>query len=176
MLSDVEIRAALAQGEIVIYPPPVDSDIQPASIDVHLGSRIGILLQPISEIATRLTEPSNISYQEIIEFVLIPKAFILAQLAERVTLSSGIVARIEGKSSIGRKGVAIHVTAGFVDPGWDGILTLEIYNASNIPYILRPGDPIGQLAFDRLVIPSERPYGHKDLGSHFQGSDEVKGS
>lgn len=176
MLSDVEIREALHLQQIKIIPEPKDSDIQPASIDVHLGNRFGFLSQPPMDSAVLLSDKSVVRYGELDELILRPGDFVLGQLAEWITLDAWHVARIEGKSSIGRKGVAIHVTAGFVDPGWDGILTVEMFNASNVTYILRPGDAIGQVAFDKLVRPSARPYGHKDLGSHYQGSKEVRGS
>lgn len=173
MLSDVEIIEAMRAGDIIIDPYPADRDIQPASIDVHLGKRFGVLQTPLHRIA-RIVDPSEVEYREG-PLRLYPYGFALGQLAERVTISERYVARIEGKSSNGRKGLTIHVTAGFVDPGWDGILTVELFNASNITYILQAGDPIGQLAFDRLLIASSRPYGHKDLGSHYQGAKEVQG-
>lgn len=175
MLSDIEIRAAMNLGDIRIEPEPEDRDIQPASIDVHLGARFG-LLQRQDFIIVPLTAPSKVRYFDATEIVLGPGQFALGQLAERVTLSARMVARIEGKSSNGRKGLAIHVTAGFVDPGWDGILTVELFNASQITYLLRAGDPIGQLAFDALNIPAARPYGHKELDSHYQNSEAVKGA
>lgn len=174
MLSDVEIWEAMETGDIKLDPPPKRSARQPASIDVHLGNRFGALIHPGHPV--RLTDPSTVDYVMADEVVLRPRAFVLAQLQERLTLSARMVARIEGKSSNGRKGLAIHVTAGFVDPGWDGILTIELFNTSSIVYILKAGDPIGQLAFSRLEVAAARPYGHEELGSHFQGSDEVRGS
>lgn len=178
VLSDVEIREALAQGSIKVFPTPIDRDIQPASIDVHLGSRFGQLVSNDGA-PRRLTAPSDVKYIDIGdkgEYVLYPGEFVIGHLLETVAIDASLVARIEGKSSNGRRGVAIHVTAGFVDPGWDGVLTVELYNASNITYSLCKGDPIGQLAFDRLVVPSARPYGHKDLGSHYQNSISVGGA
>jgi dCTP deaminase len=174
MLSDTQIRAALNLGQIVIEPPPQDGDIQPASVDVHLGRRFGRLKKQHS--IYNLTASSDVEYFERDSITLKPGQFILGQLAESLTLNASHIARIEGKSSVGRKGIAIHVTAGFVDPGWSGVLTIELFNASNISYLLRAGDPIGQLAFDRLEVPSKRPYGHKELNSHYQNSEEVKGS
>ena len=174
MLSDVQIREALIRKQIVIDPSPADADIQPASVDVHLGRKFGRLRKKQS--IYKLTDASDVDYFEFNYITLRPGEFILGQLAESVTINESHIARIEGKSSIGRKGIAIHVTAGFVDPGWSGILTLEIFNASQIVYILTAGDPIAQLAFDNLSIPSARPYGHPQLNSHYQHSQEVKGS
>jgi dCTP deaminase len=175
LLSDVEIREALEDGDIILDPPPIDGDIQPASIDVHLGDRFGFLRERGRRRLVRLTDRSLVDYKQANELALGPGQFALGQLAERLTLSPSMVARLEGKSSNGRKGLAIHVTAGFVDPGWDGILTIELFNASNTAYLLCKGDPIGQLAFDRLAVPSERPYGRKELRSRYQGSNEVQG-
>lgn len=176
MLSDVEIRQALQWGSIVLDPPPFDKDIQPASIDVHIGRRFGRLQAPNGNIPYYIRESSKVEYAEADELVFKPGDFILAQLAEKLTIDASIVARVEGKSSIGRKGVGIHVTAGFVDPGWNGYLTLEMFNASKITYIIKAGDPIAQLAFDRLSIRSARPYGSEGLGSHYQDSEGTQGS
>lgn len=176
MLSDGEIREALESGAIVLDPPPEDKDIQPCSIDVHLGGRFGLIPPRARTHLVRLSDKSEVEYFTKRELVLGPGQVCLAQLKERLTLDASHTARIEGKSSIGRKFLSIHATAGFVDPGWDGILTLELHNASNVNLLLCEGDPIGQLAFEKLARPAERPYGHEDLGSHYQGSDEVKGS
>lgn len=174
MLSDTQIRAALNLREIIIEPPPRDEDIQPASVDVHLGHKFGHLQKKNS--IYRLTDQSDVVYVERDSITLKPGQFVLGQLAESLTLNASHIARIEGKSSVGRKGIAIHVTAGFVDPGWSGILTIEIFNVSDVSYILTPGDPIAQLAFDKLTVPSQRPYGHSELNSHYQRSEGVKGS
>ena len=175
MLSDGEIREALEKKWIVIDPFPEDHQIQPASVDVHLGGRFGRLFKEGRQ-PPPLTDTSRVDYFDHKVTVLRPGQFLLAQLAERLTLNSSIIARIEGKSSVGRKGVAIHTTAGFVDPGWDGYLTIERFNASDIPYALRAGDPIAQLAFDKLAVPALRPYGHEELNSHYQQSTSVQGS
>ncbi len=172
MLSDGQIRHALKQGWIKLDPYPEDKDIQPASIDVHLGNRFGGL-KPIRG-AIHLNRPSEVLWMTGKELILHPHEFALAHIKERLTLKANFVARIEGKSSIGRRGIAIHVTAGFVDPGWDGNLTIELFNASQQTYILCEGDAIGQLAFDRLTAASLRPYGHKELGSHYQGATEAQ--
>jgi dCTP deaminase len=176
MMTDGEIREALEKGWIKIDPEPADSDIQPCSIDVHLGNVFGLIPFINRRNFVRLSEKSEVEYRTSNELVLGPNEFVLAQLKERVTLDNQTVARIEGKSSVGRKGISIHATAGFVDAGWDGILTLELHNASGVNVLLRAGDPIGQIAFDRLAVPVQRPYGSKELGSHYQGADRVQGA
>ena len=173
MLSDVEISAGMLSGQIVIDPPPLNEHLQPASIDVHLGNKFGQLVRQRE--AVLLTDPSEVVYFEAEELRIAPGEFYLGQLAQRVRISEWYVARIEGKSSNGRRGLAIHVTAGFVDPGWDGYLTVELFNAGPNTLLLCSGDPIGQLAFDRLETPARRPYGHPELKSHYQGSDQVRG-
>jgi dCTP deaminase len=107
------------------------------------------------------------------EFVIHPGEFVLGRTDERVEVPDDIVCRIEGKSSIGRLGLVVHATAGFVDPGFVGTLTLEITNFNSVPIVLRPGLPICQLSFMTLDRPAERPYGHPDLGSHYHGQTEA---
>lgn len=175
MLSDGEIREALEEKWIVIDPFPEDYQIQPASVDVHLGNRFGRLFKPGRQ-PLELTAESRIDYFDKEVVALHPGQFLLGQIKERLSLNNSIVARIEGKSSVGRKGIAIHITAGFVDPGWDGHLTIEMFNASDIPYFLRVGDPIAQLAFDRLAVPSLRSYGDPSLNSHYHEAETVQGS
>ena len=107
------------------------------------------------------------------DFVIHPTEFVLGRTAESVELPDDVVARIEGKSSLGRLGLIVHATAGFVDPGFRGSLTLEITNFNSVPIVLRPGLPIAQLSFMALDQPAERPYGHPDLGSHYHGQTEA---
>ena len=102
-----------------------------------------------------------------------PGEFVLGRTEEWVELPDDIVARIEGKSSLGRLGLIVHATAGFVDPGWKGTLTLEITNLTRVPIVLWPGKPIAQLSFMTLDAPAERPYGHPELGSHYAGQVEA---
>jgi len=94
---------------------------------------------------------------------------VLGATVERIVLPDDIVARLEGKSSLGRLGLLIHSTAGYVDPGWDGTLTLELSNVANLPIVLTPGMPIGQISFNQMTTPVERPYGTPGLGSKYQG-------
>jgi dCTP deaminase len=118
-----------------------------------------------------LTEHVSVTEDE--PFVIHPGEFVLGATKERVELPDDIVARIEGKSSLGRLGLIVHATAGFVDPSWSGTLTLEITNFNSVPIVLRPGLPIAQLSLMALDAPAERPYGHPDLGSHYQGQIEA---
>ncbi len=174
VLSDRSLKDELAAGRIVIEPfDPVD--IQPASIDVHLGdgfrvfrnSRYPFIDPNVSQ--PELTELITASVAE--PFVLHPGEFVLATTLEKVTLPDNILGRLEGKSTLGRIGLLIHSTAGYVDPGWVGYLTLELSNVANLPILLTPGMKIGQLAFEQLSTPVDRPYGHPDLGSHYQNQE-----
>ena len=157
ILSDKSIEEAMKNEKICIFPLPSDDCFQPASIDIRLGA--GFKDVDGKEMGRRK------------RFLVHPGSFVLACTLERVKLSNDIVAKIEGKSSIGRKGIFIHVTAGYVDPGWDGCLTLEIYNASNKPYLLKYGEKIAQIRFEAITTPVNRPYGHPTLGRHYQGSE-----
>jgi len=156
ILSDRDIKVALAYKEIEISPMPSDDAFQPSSIDLRLGEGF------LSIDGTKLADK---------EIIVRPGGFLLASTLESISLPSGIVAKLEGKSSVGRKGIFVHVTAGYVDPGWKGRLTLEIYNASSEPYTLTSGSKICQIRFMRLSSPVERLYGDPALGNHYQNSD-----
>jgi dCTP deaminase len=110
-----------------------------------------------------------VKIEEDQHFVLHPGEFVLGSTAERVKLPDDLVARIEGKSSLGRLGLLIHSTAGFVDAGWDGHLTLELANVANLPILLYPGMKIGQVSFFEMTTPADNPYGSKRVGSKYQG-------
>ncbi|HVM15884.1 MAG TPA: dCTP deaminase [Egibacteraceae bacterium] len=172
ILSDRSIREALAAGRIVVEPLG-DNAVQPSSVDVRLDDRFRVfhnhrhpyidVRQPMPD----LTE--EVKASEDAPFVLHPGEFVLAATFERIALADDLVARIEGKSSLGRLGLLTHATAGFVDAGWDGWLTLELSNVSTLPIALYPGMKIGQVAFFELSTPAERPYGSGELGSKYQG-------
>ena len=172
VLSDRTIREALASGRIVIEPLAEDA-LQPASVDIRLDRQFRVFRNhrdsyiDVREPAEDLTELETIADDE--PFVLHPGEFVLGSTLERVTLGPDIVARVEGKSSLGRLGLLIHSTAGYVDSGWDGHLTMELSNVANLPIRLYYGMKIGQLAFLELTTPSERPYGSPGLGSKYQG-------
>jgi dCTP deaminase len=176
VLSDGTIRRLIAEGRVRVEPFD-DTMVQPASIDLRLGSsfrvfhnhRIGAI--DLADPPRNLTEHVEIAEQE--SFVIHPGEFVLGRTQEYVELPDDVVARIEGKSSLGRLGLIVHATAGFVDPGFKGTLTLEITNLTRVPIILWPGKPIAQLSFMALDQPAERPYGHPDLGSHYHGQVEA---
>jgi dCTP deaminase len=176
VLSDGTIRRLVAEGHIAIEPWD-EGMVQPASIDLRLGDsfrvfhnhRIGAI--DLANIPENLTERVSVPDGE--SFVIHPGEFVLGATEEHVTLPDDIVARIEGKSSLGRLGLIVHATAGFVDPGFTGTLTLEITNLTRVPIVLWPGKPIAQLSFMTLDRPAERPYGHPDLGSHYHGQVEA---
>jgi dCTP deaminase len=171
VLSDGTIRRLVDEGEIVIAPwDPLM--VQPASVDLKLGTSFRVFhnhriqVIDLAEPPQGLTEPVEVAPDDL--FVIHPNEFVLGRTEERVEMPANLVARIEGKSSLGRLGLIVHATAGFVDPGFQGSLTLEITNFNSVPIVLRPGLPIAQLSFMTLDQPAERPYGHPDLGSHYQ--------
>jgi dCTP deaminase len=176
VLSDGTIRRLVAEERIRIEPwDPLM--VQPASVDLKLGSSFRVFhnhrIQTIdlADPPTGLTEHVEVDADE--PFVIHPNEFVLGRTEEHVVLPDDVVARIEGKSSLGRLGLIVHATAGFVDPGFSGTLTLEITNFNSVPIVLRPGLPIAQLSFMTLDRAAERPYGHPDLGSHYHGQVEA---
>ncbi|MBN2848564.1 MAG: dCTP deaminase [Coriobacteriia bacterium] len=175
VLSDRSIKEQLALGRIVIEPCD-HADIQPSSIDLHLGPRFQVFRNSRYPYIDPQMEQSGL--MDLVEatvgepFVLHPGEFVLGATIERVTLPDDIVARLEGKSSLGRLGLLIHSTAGYVDPGWTGTLTLELSNVANLPIVLTPGMAIGQISFMRMTTSVDRPYGTEGLGSRYQGQVE----
>lgn len=157
ILSDRSLRAELAAGSLVIDPLPEDHAIQPASIDLHLGRQIRW---------TYRADANPISIDG--GFLLAPGRFCLGHTAETVTIPAHLVAQLNGKSSLGRLGLAIHITAGFIDPGFSGQITLELHNCSGLPVRLEPQMPIGQLVLVRMTTAADRPYGSDGLGSKYQ--------
>ncbi|MDF1542656.1 MAG: dCTP deaminase [Anaerosomatales bacterium] len=179
VLSDRTIKEQMVAGRIRIEPCDPD-DIQPSSVDLHLGSSFQVFrnsrypyIDPSREQAG-LMELVRATAEE--PFVLHPGEFVLGTTIERVALADDLVARLEGKSSLGRLGLLIHSTAGYVDPGWDGRLTLELSNVANLPIVLMPGMPIGQISFFQMTTRVERPYGTPGLGSKYQGQTDVTSS
>ena len=172
MLSDRDIRAAIASGRIGIEPFD-PSCVQPASVDIRLDRFFRVfrssrhayidLARPLDDI----TELVGVA--EIEAFILHPGEFVLGSTRERIRLSDDVVSRVEGKSSLGRLGLLIHSTAGFIDPGWDGHVTLELSNVANLPITIYYGMKIGQLSFVQLSEPAQAPYGSDGLGSKYQG-------
>jgi dCTP deaminase len=172
VLSDGTIRRLVADGRIVVEPWD-EAMLQPASVDIRLGDSFRVF-HNYRVTAIDLREPPRNLTEEIVvpdgeAFAIHPGEFVLGRTLETVEIPDNIVSRIEGKSSIGRLGLIVHATAGFVDPGFRGSLTLEITNLTRVPIKLYAGLPIAQLSFMALDAPAERPYGSPELGSHYQG-------
>jgi dCTP deaminase len=170
LLSDRDIRLELDAGRIGLEP--LDREmIQPSSIDVRLDRFFRLFdnhKYPFIDPAEDQPELTRLIETKPDEpFILHPGEFVLGSTLERVALPNDLVARLEGKSSLGRLGLLIHSTAGYVDPGWDGYLTLELSNVANLPITLYPGMKIGQISFFRLTTEAETPYG--GAGSKYQG-------
>jgi len=174
MLSDVDIKRALDEKLIEVSPLD-EAYIQPSSIDLRVGSEFRVFenhkyshIDPKAD-QDDLTTLVTATIEE--PFVLHPGEFVLGTTFERVTLSNKVVARLEGKSSLGRIGLLIHSTAGFVDPGFAGYLTLELSNVANLPIKIYPEMKIGQISFYYLNSPSESEYGSEAYGSKYQGQE-----
>lgn len=179
VLSDRSIREEIARGRIV-FEPFDDACVQPASVDVHLDAKFRVF-RNIRKPYVDVREPQDdltdlVSIEGDSPLILHPREFVLGSTLEKVTIANDLVARVEGKSSLGRLGLLIHSTAGYVDPGWSGHLTLELSNVSNLPVTLYYGMPIGQISFLRLSTPADKPYGADGLGSKYQGQDEPTAS
>ena len=172
MLSDGTILRLVEEGRITIDPWDPER-VQPASVDLRLGDSFRVFHNHRTTAIDLREPPSNLTEEVVVEdgepFVIHPGEFALGRTLEWVELPDDIVARIEGKSSIGRLGLIVHATAGFCDPGWKGTLTLELNNLTRVPIKLYAGLPIAQLSFMTLDAPAERPYGSEGLGSHYQG-------
>ena len=179
VLSDRDIRAEIAAGRIVI-DPFIPEAVQPSSVDLHLDHRFRVFRNsryPYIDVRTdqpELTELVEIGGDE--PFILHPGEFVLGSTFERVELPNDLVARLEGKSSLGRLGLLIHSTAGYVDPGWEGNLTLELSNVANLPITLYDGMKIGQISFQRLSSPAEVAYGDASIGSKYRGQRDPTAS
>lgn len=172
LLSDRDIRAEFQAGRLGLDPFD-DSLIQPSSVDVRLDNLFRVFnntrythIDPAQrqDDLTSLVEP-----KEGEPFVLHPGEFVLGATLERCTLPDDLAGRLEGKSSLGRLGLLTHSTAGFIDPGFSGHITLELSNVANLPITLWPGMKIGQLCLLRLTSPAQHPYGSSQVGSKYQG-------
>jgi dCTP deaminase len=172
VLSDGTIRRLVEEGRIKIEPWDAER-VQPASVDLRLGDSFRVFHNYRTTAIDLREPPENLTEEVKIgegdPFVIHPGEFVLGRTLEWVELPDDIVARIEGKSSLGRLGLIVHATAGFCDPGWKGTLTLELNNLTRVPIKLYPGLPIAQLSFMTLDKPAKRPYGSPGLGSHYQG-------
>lgn len=174
ILSDRTIKEKMRSGELIIDPLG-ENAVQPASVDVRLDDEILVfrnswrthidVMQPADDVVER------VYIEEGRPFLLHPGQFALGSTLERVAIPHDVVARIEGKSSLARYGLLIHSTAGFVDPGWDGKLTLEFSNVGILGITLRAGMKIGHISFTQLTTPADNPYGSRALRSKYQGQN-----
>ena len=172
ILSDRSIKEYIAAGRIVLTPYD-ESLVQPASIDIRLDGRFRVFrnyryscIDP-KAVQQDLTELIEVADDE--PFIVHPGEFILGNTVEHIKLGNDLVSRLEGKSSLGRLGLIVHATAGYVDPGFEGNITLELSNVANLPIRLYPGMKVGQLSFFAMSTPADRPYGHPGLGSKYKG-------
>ena len=174
ILSDRTIKEKMRSGDLIIDPLG-ENAVQPASVDVRLDAEILVfrnswrthidVTQPADDVVER------VYIEEGRPFLLHPGQFALGSTLERVAIPHDVVARIEGKSSLARYGLLIHSTAGFVDPGWDGKLTLEFSNVGILGITLRAGMKIGHISFTQLTTPADNPYGSRALRSKYQGQN-----
>ena len=171
IFSDRSIREAIESGSIQIDPFE-PSHVQPSSVDLRVGDGFRVFVNhKYSEIDPRSPQEDLTQLVEVGEeaFMLHPGEFVLGSTLERVKLGEDVVARLEGKSSLGRLGLLIHSTAGFIDPGFEGHITLELSNVATLPIAIYPGMRIGQISFYQMTTPAEFPYGSPQLGSKYQG-------
>jgi dCTP deaminase len=171
VLSDRSIREALAAGHIKIEPFD-EGCIQPSSVDLHVDRYFRLFRNHTSRVID--VRESQEDLTELVDtgddpLILHPGEFVLGSTLEQVTLPDDLVARLEGKSSLGRLGLLIHSTAGFVDAGWDGHLTLELSNVASLPITVYPGMKIGQISFLQMTTAADHPYGSEGLRSKYQG-------
>ncbi len=179
ILSDHDIKKSLESKQIGIEPL-FPNAIQPASVDVHLGADF-LIFKPTSHIAIDTKKPTDdmmeaVSINEERQFILHPGQFALGMTYETVSLGNDIVGHLDGKSSLGRIGLIVHATAGYIDPGNTLKITLELHNVADLPIVLYYKMPIGQMTFIRLSSPADVPYGESKLGSKYYGATKPQAS
>ena len=174
ILSDSTIIDRLQAGSIVVRPLD-DNDIQPASIDLQLAPEVRVFKSTPGPVIDVTADNSHLLTDELIPqhgpFLLQPGAFALASTVQTVEIPDDILARLDGKSSLGRLGLLVHATAGYIDPGFQGTITLELANATALPITLYRYMRIAQISFMQLTTPALRPYGTPGLGSKYQGQN-----
>jgi len=172
LLSDRDIKAEIDGGRVRLEPYD-EAMVQPSSIDVRLDKYFRLFDNHKYPFIDPAKEQPDLTHLVEVErdepFILHPGEFVLGSSFEIITLPDDLAARLEGKSSLGRLGLVTHSTAGFVDPGFSGHVTLELSNAATLPIKLWPGMKVGQLCFFRLSSPAENPYGSAKYGSRYQG-------
>ena len=173
VLADLTIKRLIAEGKIVIEPYD-EALVQPCSVDVRIDRFFRIFNNNSKYTCIDVKQPQE-DLTELIEiaqgerFILHPNAFVLGSTLERIVVPDDLVAKLDGKSSLGRLGLLIHATAGFIDPGWDGHITLELSNAADLPITIYPGMRIGHISYMQLTEPAGKPYGSDGLVSKYQG-------
>src|SRR5437868_9098043 len=174
VLSDTTIARCLEEGKVEIDPYD-ESLLQPSSVDVRVDRFFRVFHNnryPFIDVKREQEElTSLVEIDDDTPFMLHPGEFVLGSTLERVRLPDDLVARLEGKSSLGRLGLLIHSTAGFIDPGWDGHVTLELSNVATLPITIYPGMKIGQISFMQMTEPAANPYGSSTLGSKYKGQE-----
>lgn len=172
LLSDRDIRSQIQAGRVKVEPFD-EAMIQPSSVDVRLDRFFRVFENHKYSVIDPSIEQPDLTREVVVEpnedFILHPGEFVLASTYEVITLPDDIAGRLEGKSSLGRLGLLTHSTAGFIDPGFSGHITLELSNVANLPVRLHPGMKIGQLCLIKLSSPAEHPYGSALYGSRYQG-------
>ena len=172
LLSDRDIRKELSDGRVGVEPFD-EAMIQPSSVDVRLDKFFRVFENHKYSVIDPSIEQPELTREVVAEdgehFILHPGEFVLASTYEVITLPDDIAGRLEGKSSLGRLGLLTHSTAGFIDPGFSGHITLELSNVANLPVKLFPGMKIGQLCLIKLSSPAEHPYGSAIYASRYQG-------
>tara|TARA_Y100000310_G_scaffold328215_1_gene395981 strand:+ start:6293 stop:6841 length:549 start_codon:yes stop_codon:yes gene_type:complete len=178
MLADDQIKWLSKSKNGKLIHPFHQEQLQPASYDLTLGTTKAVMHKEIPPRFLVGTDTPNYvytTYEEDGLWMLPPGQLALFQTAETLWLPPDVAGKFEGKSSLGRIGLMTHITAGFIDPGFHGVLTLEVYNCGRLPLELVPGIRIGQVAFHRLESAPTRTYGDAQLGSHYQGATQVEG-
>ncbi|AGN17221.1 dCTP deaminase [Methanobrevibacter sp. AbM4] len=173
ILSDKDLKKCIDDGKIVIDPLTDEKQIQPSSIDMRIGDEFKVFRVIRKPFIDPKDDDDIASYMESLTvedgeaFIIHPNEFALATTYEYVKVPDDLVARVEGRSSMGRLGVTMHVTAGYIDPGFEGKITLEISNIGAMPVALYPGQRVCQLVFETMTTPADKPYGHPDRNSKY---------
>ena len=182
ILSDKTIKEYLKEGKIGFEPLQDEKQIQPSSVDMRLGDEFKVFKVIRKPYIDPEDEEDIASYMESMivpegeAFIIHPNEFALATTLEYVKVPDDLVARVEGRSSMGRLSVTMHVTAGFIDPGFEGKITLEISNIGAMPVALYPGQRVCQIVFETMTTPSELPYGHPERNSKYMGQTRPESS
>ncbi|HVM09481.1 MAG TPA: dCTP deaminase [Acidimicrobiales bacterium] len=173
ILSDRSLREAIDAGDLVIDPFE-PSNVQPSSIDLRIDRYFRVFRNHTQRVIDVKEDQENLT--ELVEvvddedpFILHPGEFVLAATLERVGLASHLVGRVDGKSSLGRLGLLTHATAGFIDPGFEGHITLELSNVATLPITIYAGMKVAQVSLQQMTTPADRPYGSEGMRSKYQG-------